>query len=207
MHEIELKFQVPPDRRRSVDAAVAGRAAAPRTRLQAAYFDTASRALARAGLALRIRREGRRWVQTLKGLGDDGITRAEHNVVLTASHQADWPADPARHAGTAVGERLAAVLHEAGEPLSLVFRTDILRRTRRVRTPRGTVELAFDDGHINAGGQRLAVCELEIELVSGSPLAVIETARRWVLPHGLWLDTRSKAERGEIGRASCRERV
>src|SRR5438552_17777798 len=40
MREIELKFQVPPERRSAVDAAVAGRSPAPRTRLQAAYYDT-----------------------------------------------------------------------------------------------------------------------------------------------------------------------
>ncbi|HEV7914053.1 MAG TPA: CHAD domain-containing protein [Albitalea sp.] len=196
MHEIELKFQVPRTRRAAVDAAVAGRDPAPRQRLQAAYFDTADRALARAGMALRIRREGRHWVQTLKAGGDDGLTRAEHNVPLAGEPAA---ADPQRHAGTPVGERLAQLLADAAPgPLACLFRTDIRRRSRQLRTRQGVVELAFDEGTISAGDRRWPVCELEIELVSGSPLAVIETGRRWVLRHGLWLDTRSKAERGDL---------
>jgi inorganic triphosphatase YgiF len=196
MREIELKFQVPAQARAAVDAAVAGEAKPPRVRLQAAYFDTADRALARAGLALRVRREGRRLVQTLKGLEGDGLTRAEHNVNLTAGSAAD-EADPSLHAGTPVGQRLLAVLRESS-PLLMTFRTDIRRRTRAVRTRHGTVEIAFDDGAIAAGSEQVAVCELEIELLSGSPLAVLAAARTWVRRHGLWLDTRTKAERGDM---------
>ncbi|HEX6704226.1 MAG TPA: CYTH and CHAD domain-containing protein [Albitalea sp.] len=195
MHEIELKFQVPPERRAAVDAAVGGREMEARARLQAAYFDTADRALAQAGLALRIRREGRRWVQTLKGEGEDRLTRAEHEVVLPADTRADAVPDPALHAGTPVGERLRELLDA---PLVCVFRTDVRRRSRRVRVREGVIELAFDEGAIVAGERRLPLCELEIELVSGSPRAVIATARRWVLRHQLWLDLRSKAERGHL---------
>jgi inorganic triphosphatase YgiF len=104
MHEIELKYHVPPARRAAVDAAVAGRARPARQRLQAVYFDTAGRDLAQAGMALRIRREGRRRIQTLKAAGDDGMTRAEHNVVLPAS--AGEHAEPSLHAGTPCGDAL-----------------------------------------------------------------------------------------------------
>lgn len=196
MQEIELKFQVPPTRRAAVDAAVAGAAPAPRVRLQAVYFDTPSRALASAGLALRLRKEGRRWVQTLKGGG--GMARFEHDVPLPPGPQAPQAADPSRHAGTGVGDRLIALLDQGGEDLLPLFRTDIRRRSRSLRTRHGVVELAFDDGVIVAGERRWPVCELEIELVSGSPLAVVATGRRWVARHGLWLDTRSKAERGDL---------
>jgi inorganic triphosphatase YgiF len=197
MQEIELKFQVPAAARAAVDKAVAGRESRPRERLQAAYYDTPERALAQAGLALRVRREGRRWVQTLKGSGDDGITRAEHNVALAVGAGQAPAVDPALHAATPVGQRLVALL-ESAPALGCVFRTDIRRRKRVLRTPHGRVELAFDEGSIESGGRKLAVRELEIELVSGSVQAVIATAQRWVARHGLWLDTRSKAERGDL---------
>ncbi len=198
MNEIELKFQVPPARRAQVDAAVAGRAPQRRVRLQAVYVDTPDRLLAQAGLALRVRREGRDWVQTLKGATDDAMRRAEHNVPLARASEAPL-ADPARHRGTAVGDRLLRLLAaQPGAMLGPLYGTDILRRTRLHRAPAGSVELAFDEGRIASGDAQLAVCELEIELVSGSPLAVIATARRWVARHGVWLDTRSKAERGDM---------
>lgn len=198
MEEIELKFQVPAHARAAVGAAVAGASLARRMRLQAAYLDTPTRLLAQAGLALRVRREGRLWVQTLKGAGDDGMTRLEHNVPL-ASGAAPPLADPARHAGTPVGDRLLALLAaHPGDVLGVRFRTDVMRRTRLVRTAHGQVEMAFDEGHIIAGEARIGLCELEIELKQGAALAVIETARRWVPRHGLWFDSRSKAERGDM---------
>lgn len=197
MHEIEIKLQVPAARADAVRRAVAGREAAAPLRLQAAYFDTADRALAGAGLALRLRREGRRWVQTLKGAGDDGLTRLEHEVPRGAA--AAMPAlDLTLHRGTPVGARLAEVLAEPGhgEPL-LVFRTDVRRTAREQRVAGARLELAFDEGRIVAGDASVPVCELEIELLAGPPDALLAAARRWIVRHGLWIDLRSKAERGD----------
>lgn len=203
MNEIELKLQVPPSKHAAFEAAVVGRAPAPRMHLQAAYYDTAARDLARAGLALRLRREGRHWVQTLKGAADDGMTRLEHNVPRGGG-TAPPLLDPVLHAGTPAGERLVKLLGGlSADALLTLYGTDISRRTRQlvvrmVDQPQATVELAFDTGRIVAGDATLPVCEFEIELVAGSPLAVVEVARRWLPRHGLWLDTRSKAERGDL---------
>lgn len=203
MHEIELKLQVPAAQRAAVDAAVAGRAPAPRTRLKAAYHDTPERVLAGAGLALRLRREGRRCVQTLKGAADDGMTRMEHNVPRGSAAPMP-PVAPELHAGTEVGDRLIALLaKQPAAALQTLYRTDIRRRTRTLPVrmpgaPAARVELAFDTGRIETDGRAIEVCELEIELLAGSPLAVIDTARRWLPRFGLWLDGRSKAERGDL---------
>lgn len=206
MNEIELKYQVPAARREVLRRWVAGGATPParRQRLQAAYFDTPARDLARAGLALRLRREGSRWVQTLKGAGADGMTRLEHNVALSDRGAALPALDAARHAGHPAGERLLALLASLpADALVCLFRTDIWRLKRPLRTRRGVVELAFDEGFLIADGaaggpQRLPVCELEIELLSGAPQAVLEVAQRHALRLGLWLDQRTKAQRGDM---------
>jgi inorganic triphosphatase YgiF len=198
MHEIELKFQVPVDQRAALDRAVAGRTPRHRVRLQAAYCDTVQRTLAKARLALRVRREGRQWVQTLKGATGDGMTRLEHNVPR-GSGAAVPVVDPALHSGTLAGDRLQAALDaDAGKGLGVRYRTDILRRARVLRTALGNVELAFDTGWIKAGDAKLRVHELEFELLRGSPQAVIVVARRWLPRFGLWLDSRSKAECGDL---------
>lgn len=206
MNEIELKFQVPAARREALRRWVAGSAAQParRQRLQAAYFDTPARDLARAGLALRLRREGPRWVQTLKGAGVDGMTRLEHNVDLSDRSAALPALDPDRHAGHPAGERLLVLLASLpADALVCLFRTDIWRLKRPLRTRRGVVELAFDEGFLIAdrasgGPQRLPVCELEIELLSGAPQSVLEVAQRHAPRLGLWLDQRTKAQRGDM---------
>lgn len=214
MQEIELKLQVPEEARRAVEAAVAparsnragntGEAKASQTPLHlvAAYFDTPDRRLAAAGMALRLRREGRQWVQTLKAGGPNAMQRLEHNMPIRST-SAQMPAlDLARHQDGPGGPLLAAALapregESAVPELVELYRTDIRRRTRTRRTPYGSVELAFDEGWIVAGVARLAVRELEIELLRGQPLAVIHEARRWVADHGLWLDTQTKAHRGD----------
>ncbi len=197
MTETELKLQVPAARLRGVTAAV-GTPAARTVRLQAVYVDSAERDLARAGIALRLRREGPRWVQTLKALGADRLQRLEHNVPREGGAAQPPAVDPALHAGTPAGERLAAVLRRLPpDALQPVFRTDIRRTQRELRVRGGALELALDRGRILAGGRALPVCELEIELLRGSPALVIAQARRWVARHGLWLDLQSKAERGE----------
>jgi inorganic triphosphatase YgiF len=200
MTEIELKFQVPPDRRARVETAVATRPAAPRPlRLQAAYFDTGDGLLASAGVALRLRREGTRWVQTLKASGADAMTRLEHNAPRRERSAALPAIDLTLHQGTPAGERLAALLASRPDAeLACRYRTDIRRTVRTLRRRGAVLELAFDQGLIAAGDASLPVCELEIELLEGSPAALLAVAGEWVQRHGLWLDTRSKAERGTL---------
>lgn len=206
MQEIELKLMVPAAARAAVERALqAGRrttAALPRQHLAAAYYDTPDRRLALAGMALRVRKEGAGWVQTLKAGGPNAMERLEHNVPLRVPRGTHPIADPQRHADTVAGAALAAALAprdgEAQAPeLVELYRTDIQRRTRQTRTGGATLELAFDEGWIVAGDRRVPVCELEIELVRGAPQAVIEQARHWVQHHGLWLDTHTKAHRGD----------
>lgn len=204
--EIEFKFCIPADRLKAVDAALR-RGAVVRTRLQARYFDTADQRLSGDGMVLRLRKEGSRWVQTVKATGDNALHRLEHNVDLGTG--AAVPAiDPARHAGTPVGEQLARLLQPAdgGDAVPLVERqsTDIVRLTRdlRVSGPGGAVvEMALDVGkvvvHAGTPAQRSSpVCELELELKSGDVQGLVTLARRWSQQHGLWFSTVSKAERG-----------
>lgn len=210
MFETELKFQVPAARLAGVRKAMAT-ATARQVRLQALYVETAGHDLAAAGLALRLRKEGRVWVQTLKGRGDGLMQRLEHEVQLPP--QAGLPAlDPARHDGSPAGELLRAALaraREAGRPdeLRVLYRTDIRRTLRRVRHGGAWVELALDEGQILAEGAppapgeraprlSLPVRELEFELLSGPGTALAELAARWAARLDLWWDVRTKSERG-----------
>jgi len=203
--EIEFKFHVPAQRLKAVEAAMR-RGSVVRTRLQARYFDTADQALAAEGIVLRLRKEGRRWVQTVKATGDNALHRLEHNVDLgaAAAGGAAPAIDPQRHHGTPVGERLAKALSASGAPLVERQSTDIVRLTRDVRTTgdgAAVVELALDVGKVIAHAgtpdeRESPVCELELELKRGGVRGLVALARRWSQQHGLWFSTVSKAERG-----------
>lgn len=191
--EFELRFRAPKAAWPALERAF-GTARSGRVALAATYFDTADGRLAAAGHVLRLRREGRQWVQALKSRGDGLASRPEHEVALGAGRRAP-PVDPARHAGTAEGDAVLALLAD-GTPLQERLRTQVLRRTRLVRHAGATVELAYDRGRVVAGASSTPVAEVEFEWRSGPPHALLALAERWVLRHGLWLEVRTKSERG-----------
>lgn len=192
--EIELKFRIPPARLAALRRAVAT-AGADVQPLAAAYFDTAGEHLAKTRTALRLRREGDAWVQTLKAEGASTLQRLEHNVPVPGT---DRPAlDTARHDGSPAGTALRRLLAAAGQPpLQERYATTVQRTRRRLRSGGAVVELALDEGTVQAGGRCLALCEIEFELVSGPPQALLALAGRWAARHGLLLDLRSKSELG-----------
>jgi inorganic triphosphatase YgiF len=198
MHEIELKFQIPPAARADVQQAFA--ALAPvQTRLRAQYHDTPDLRLAMAGIALRLRLEGVRWVQTVKAPGGDTMHRIEHEVaVATPAADVEVTLDLQRHGHSPAGPLLAAALGDQAQALRVTFETDVQRQHLQVRHGGASVELALDLGVVRAGGGELALHEIEFELMDGSVDAMLDLIRQWVRQHGLWLDVRSKAERGHL---------
>lgn len=201
--EIEVKLHVPAHAFDAVEAALRDGGGVIDIRLRAEYHDTDDWALASGGLTWRMRREGDRWVQTLKGRasadGDD-MARVEHDVDVTdrSNGESAPPLDAALHDGPA-GIRLRALLdelHLRGTDVTAQFTTDVLRIERRSTTEHGTVVLALDCGTITAGDVSQPVSELEIELLDGSTDAVIAEAARWADRFGLERDPVNKARRG-----------
>ena len=174
--EIELKLELAPKAhaafRRSPALAGSGRT----TRLQATYFDTPDFELRAREMALRLRREGRRWAQTLKAgrSGAGGLHAREEweferpNATLDTGLLADTPlaSEP-------------ALVRKLGE----IFKVDVRRTTWEVEvSPGNRVEVALDRGEVRHGERTEAVSEVEIESIAGDPLAVFELAERFVGP-------------------------
>lgn len=197
--EIEFKFCIPPERLAAVKAA-ARRGASTAMRLEARYFDTPDGALASRGIAFRLRREGKQWIQTVKAMGDGPLDREEHNVPVAGSAPVPLPA---LHAGTVAGTRLHDALQAASGPLAETYRTDVERVTRDLAFHGGVVELALDTGKIVAhrGNRKkekqTPICELELELKAGPVAGLVAVATQWAAQYGLVVNTVSKAERGE----------
>ncbi|HEX4510875.1 MAG TPA: CYTH and CHAD domain-containing protein [Burkholderiaceae bacterium] len=198
MSELEIKFQVPAGARDSLLHAI-GSKHLQQVELHARYFDTADRLLGRHQLALRLRREGDQWVQTLKGALPHRLERQEDNVALPGASAEGLQVLPERHAATDVGERLAKLLKAHGRPaLSEAFRTDVRRGTRVLEAHGVVVEWALDQGAITAGGRTRPLLELELEVKAGDPAGLYAVAQDWQSRHGLWIDPISKAERGAL---------
>lgn len=197
--EIELKLLLPPDqiprlgRLASVAAATRGR---PGSRqLHSVYYDTPQRDLARHGVALRLRRSGARWVQTLK-------TEGRVRGALHERSEFEAPAAAQIINFVALSQTPAAALFADAAlraRLQPVFATDFRRTTRQLQLGGGTrALLCVDLGRIVAtqSGREAPLCELELELESGEPGGLFAFARSLLPALSLRVCRHSKAERG-----------
>lgn len=144
---------------------------APRVeKLQTVYYDTADFALGRRGMALRVRKAGTRWLQTLK-TGDRIAALAQRGEWEMPAPRGRLDVD--RFADTPLAELLRA------EPLQIAprFRTRFERAIWM--TMDGAIEIALDQGEIVAGKRSALILELELELKAGP------TAALWVLAREL----------------------
>lgn len=160
--------------------------------LVSTYYDTDGHALAAAGIALRLRKQGRRWVQTIKLGGETA------GPGLFARREIERPAPGGRLALEGPDPVYAAVAKvTGGAELAPVFETRVRRRIERLSAPGGgTVELALDRGEIVAGSARAAILEAELELVEGEVGALYALARRLFAQGPIRFETGSKSARG-----------
>ena len=195
--EIELKLLIPSAditrlRRHPLLKSLSGSKPVTR-RLLSLYFDTDDLALKNRNLALRVRRSGRQWIQTVKGGGSvqGGLHQRDEWEAPVAHDRPDFTkiADPA----------LAALFADEAlrQRLRPVFVTEFSRTAWQLETAEGDqVELALDVGEIRAGERTEPISEIELELKSGNPAALFELGLE--LQKGLALapENASKAERG-----------
>jgi len=195
--EIELKLSVPKQalwrlRRHPGLASVTQRKLAPQ-QLVSIYYDTPDLELRDRGVALRLRRVGKRWIQTIKtnGQASAGLHSRSEWESETAENTLDFAAigDPELKQFLADSKRQQA--------LRAAFVTQFKRSSRILRCVDGTeVECSLDQGEIVAGDRRLPICELELELKSGGAVALFDLAQSLVESLPLRLENQSKAERG-----------
>lgn len=161
---------------------------------EAHYYDTPTQALARNGLAYRVRREHEAWVATVKSGGSTtgGLhQRQEWNVAV------DGP-DPDI---SVFSDELAAQLKDAvgTEGLLSIVGTYFERQSCIVRLADGSeVEIAADQGQIHAEATGLVapILEIELELKAGSPTVLLPLGAQLAAQYPLQLESRSKYARG-----------
>lgn len=166
-----------------------------RQQLYSIYYDTPNFDLKRHGVALRLRRSGKRWVQTIKGGGS----------VAAGLHQRDeWeaPVLKAQPDFTKITDPALIKLFSATElreRLQPVFTTEFTRSIRMVRLAGGgEAEFCLDRGQVIAGDASAPLCEIELELKSGDPGQLFQFALELLHSVPLRLENASKAERGYL---------
>ena len=190
--EIELKLALPPEQAETFLKRMARRRSVPvQHDLATRYFDTPDFALSAQGVALRVRRVGRRWLQTLKTEGErqGGLSRRAEYEMPVAGDVPDWTRFPP--------EALAWVPEALRDALVPVFETRFHRTAWQLKGKGGAViEVALDVGEVRAGERSQPICEIELELKAGQPDALFALALEWATAFDYLPFDISKAERG-----------
>ncbi len=160
-------------------------------RLHNIYFDTPDLALHVNRTALRLRRVGGEWLQTLKGGGSikAGLHQRNEWELPSLSGKLDY----SLLEETVQQTFLPPSLFEKLEP---VFVTDFYRTSRLLDWQGTKIEVCMDRGTVKTKHLSQPICELELELKSGDPLHLFEFALEILEIVPFELEAVSKAEQG-----------
>ncbi|MBI5108655.1 MAG: CHAD domain-containing protein [Rhodocyclales bacterium] len=161
------------------------------TLLDNIYYDTAGLALRRRGIALRLRRQGNAWLQTVKLAG---------SATAGLSSRPEWERPYGGHFDFSDIEP-TALRNWLQRPELLarilpVCETRFRRVTWKLRAQTGAVLVTLDRGWAIADGKREAISEVELELDGAPVQALFHIAGQLAERISLVPAVLSKAERG-----------
>ena len=157
------------------------------------YFDTRDLLLRQAGIAYRVRQNGKKFEATVKlGRSEAGglSARQEYNVAvknakpdLSVFSDSGLQVDFDALLGTAQVEKL--------------FTVRVKREIRLLQVTKETVvEMAIDQGFISAGGKKETIDEVELELKEGSLADILAYTAKIAAEVPVFTESRSKYARG-----------
>lgn len=163
--------------------------------MSATYYDTEEGALSAVDAAFRIRKEGGHYVATLKWNDQvqDGLFEREELNINLEEGQCRNPTIRI----FSESENSRALIDLIGDrPLVPTIKTDFIRHVMRIDTGTSIFEADLDTGSITAGTESLTICELEIELYSGSRDEMAKVGQDMAERFGLVPGVQSKFQRG-----------
>ena len=162
------------------------------SQLVSTYYDTSALALHRGQLSLRVRKQGGKFVQTVK---------AENPTQMDVLERKEWedriPSEQPALDAPKTGKWLSDVVRD--EELRPVFVTTVTRTTIAINPDSSArIEVAIDKGEIRAckGDAVAPISEIELELKNGDPRVIFDVALQLLEAAAIRIETRSKAERG-----------
>ena len=159
-------------------------------RLVSTYFDTPDNQLRSRRIVVRYRRKGNEWLLAVKTAGALSAGLAQRGEWETAGTPGEFDFSHVDDAS------VRQAVEAARDQLQAVFTTDFTRHAWLLTNQDGNrVELALDRGWIVAQERRQRICEVELELLSGSVgtlFGIVQQLQDALLLHP---EVRSKSER------------
>ena len=160
--------------------------------LTTTYFDTPDHALHKHGYSLRVRKIGKTYTQCLKRQSEPLGA-----IIGRIEWEAELP-DQIPQIDLLENKKIRTKLKRlTGDNLQAVFQSVVRRQSRKLKFDDGTtVSLDIDVGEVTAGDAVQPICELELELLSGSAAHIFELAATINQTVPFRISTVSKAARG-----------
>jgi triphosphatase len=193
--ETELKLHISPEQMQKLKRHPWLRSlSATRARSQklySIYYDSSDLELHQHAMALRLRRVGRQFVQTLKGGGQvsAGLHQRNEWETTVPTEQLDF------EALKACGGELPRGVRNRLQP---VFITDFSRNVRTLSYEGAEIELCMDSGEIRTGQSSFPISELELELKAGESQQLFKLALALLDIVPMDVEHTSKAEYGYL---------
>ncbi|MER2265338.1 CYTH and CHAD domain-containing protein [Methylobacterium oxalidis] len=160
--------------------------------VRSTYFDTPDEDLRAAGLTLRVRHQAEARIQTVKADAGTGAAGLFDRPEWETSISGDEP-DPAAFADTPVRDILGSAKDATLAPC---FTTVVMRTERLVSHGDARIRATLDEGRVETPAGDAPLCELELELESGTPGDLFALAQALSETVPLRLGALSKSERG-----------
>jgi len=196
--ELELKLAACPDKLNKIKAlefpGIISQSAWQTKHLANVYYDNAKFKLRQLGIGMRIRCVDGRLIQCVKSAGKaiGGLHQRNEDEIELTSKQLDIAQIQEPYLQILVEEAF-----EEGGEFTASFETNFDRTSCLLSFSDSTeIEIALDLGVIICGEKQLAICEVELELVTGSADYLFAIGRYLIKEMELTLANASKARRG-----------
>lgn len=187
--ELELKLSLPAnmhDDFRALDMLAGG--IEDEQDLYNAYFDTPDQQLHQARIALRIRKSGHCFIQTLK-------TRGSNDGGLHDRQEWEWEIPQAKLDLDLVRKQMPDINID-WDKLDALFETNFQRGAWMIETVSSSIEVVLDSGKVMHGDETDDISEVELELKEGEPEELFTIAEILTDSLPLRIGLISKAQRG-----------
>ena len=159
--------------------------------LKSIYYDTPDLRLRDLGVTLRVRNDGKGFLQTVKeGRVENGVSNP---IEVEAPVDRPEP-DLARISDKRLRRKLSKAV--TGSTLERAFETIITRTSYQLRQGDSLVELALDRGEARTKRRKMPICEAEFELIKGDPKVLLGITQELFAGEPVHLSPMSKAQRG-----------
>lgn len=164
--------------------------------MKSAYFDTEDLILCKNDIAFRVRKEGSRFIASLKWDGkSDGALHQRQEINVPVDDEACFLSPSSElFRESEIGQHVIDLIGD--QMLTCIIEMDFIRRRFRVDHMDNIMEVSIDQGEIVTDKGTVPISEVEIELFSGDENVLTEVGAQLAEKYDLKAGLSSKFARG-----------